>query len=452
MRQPPHILIADDESISRENLGYALTKEGYTTCCAHNGTQALKLLGETHFDLVITDMRMEGHDGLAVLERAKAIDPLTEVIIITGYASISTAVEAMRKGAYSYVSKPLRLDELRMVISQALERQQLKQEIVELREKSHLADTHQIIGDSPIMQRLKTSLRQIAGTDCSVVILGETGTGKELVARTLHHQSNRSTKRFLALNCGALDENILSNELFGHEKEAFTGAGAMKKGLLEAADGGTFFLDEITAMPPSMQVKLLRVLQERRIMRVGGTDNIPIDVRIVAAANQDLREEVEAGRFRQDLYFRLNVITVHLPPLRERIQDIPILCHRFLRRFSSGREQSVTGITQDALQILTGHAFPGNVRELENIMERAVALCPGPDITPRDLPGDLLAYTFPGTSLTDREWPTLAQQEKQYILWVLEQTSGNKVRAAEILGIDRVSLWRKLRRYETDGM
>ena len=218
MRQPPHILIVDDESISRENLGYALTKEGYTTHCAHSGTKALELLGETHFDLVITDMRMEGHDGLAVLECPKTIDPLTEVIIITGYASIPTAVEAMRKGAYSYVSKPLRLDKLRLVIAQALERQQLKQEIVELKEKSHLADSHQLIGDSPIMQRLKASLRQIAGTDCSVVILGETGTGKELVARTLHHQSNRSTKRFLALNCGALDENILSNELLAMKK------------------------------------------------------------------------------------------------------------------------------------------------------------------------------------------------------------------------------------------
>ncbi|BCS95277.1 sigma-54-dependent Fis family transcriptional regulator [Desulfoluna limicola] len=452
MSDKPSVLIIDDERISRENLDYVLAKEGYKTRCAESGTLALDILAHETFDIVITDLRMDGHDGFAVLDRVKALSPMTEVIIITGYATVANAVDAMRKGAYSYVAKPFRIDEVRVVLSQALEKQMLKKEVTELKREANLREAPLLIGNSPKMALLKTTIRQIATTDCNVVVLGETGTGKELVARTLHRMSDRAAKRFLAFNCGALDENLLANELFGHEKEAFTGAGGLKKGLLESADGGSLFLDEIADMPMSMQIKLLRVLQERSIMRVGGTHEVSIDARIISAANRDLKQEVEVGTFRQDLFFRLNVITVHVPPLRERKEDIPLLCSHFINRFSTPQGKAITGLSSEALEILTEYSFPGNIRELENIIERAVALTTSAEIQSRDLPKDLRSFDFVRRGDQRGELMTLAENEKEYILWVLRQASDNKTRAAEILGIDRVSLWRKMRRYEIDAI
>jgi len=448
----PHILVVDDESIARENLAYILRKEGYEVGCAENGEAALKALEVSEFDLVMTDLRMQAVDGMQVLETAKRCQPPPEVILITGFATVATAVEAMRRGAFFYVSKPYQIDEVRILVQQALEKRSLRQEVQELKQQVQVRTPPPIlIGISPKMENLKKSIQQIAPTDCAVVILGETGTGKELVARMIHHLSPRAANRFLAVNCGAFNEELLSNELFGHEKEAFTGARGVKKGLLETVQGGTILLDEIAEMPLAMQIKLLRVLQEKRLLRVGGTTEIPVDIRVLAATNKNLKEEVEKGAFRHDLYFRLSVMTLLVPPLSERRSDIPLLSRHFLEKFSQGRPKPVTGIDDTVLQVLAEYEFPGNVRELENIMERAAALTKEQQIALEDLPPDLqqrriLLKRGPST----REFLTLEENEREYIGWILKQVNDNKTRAAEILGIDRVSLWRKLRRYRLE--
>jgi len=446
----PQILVVDDEPIAVENLAYVLRKEGYGVACAQNGNEAVKALEQNAFDLVMSDLKMEGIDGMEVLETAKRLQPAAEVIIITGYATIATAVEAMRKGAFFYVSKPYQIDEVRFLVKQALTKRSLVEEVRELRQQITSGVHHPpLVGSSPKMEALKENIRQIAQADCSVVILGETGTGKELVARMIHDQSPRSSNRFLAINCGAFNEELLANELFGHEKEAFTGARGIKKGLLENVQGGTILLDEIAEMPLSMQVKLLRVLQERSLLRVGGNEEIPVDIRVLAATNKNLKEEVEKGSFRLDLFYRLNVMTLIVPPLSERREDIPLLCRHFLEKFNSNRSAPVREIDAAVLDVLMGYEFPGNVRELENIMERAVALSKGPTITVQDLPPDLQQrrILLKRDKIT-QEYLTLEENEREYIAWILEQTGHNKTRAAEILGIDRVSLWRKLRRYD----
>lgn len=448
----PHILVVDDESIARENLAYILRKEGYEVGCAENGEAALKALEVSEFDLVMTDLRMQAVDGMQVLETAKRCQPPPEVILITGFATVATAVEAMRRGAFFYVSKPYQIDEVRILVQQALEKRSLRQEVQELKQQVQVrTPPPMLIGISPKMENLKKSIQQIAPTDCAVVILGETGTGKELVARMIHHLSPRAANRFLAVNCGAFNEELLSNELFGHEKEAFTGARGVKKGLLETVQGGTILLDEIAEMPLAMQIKLLRVLQEKRLLRVGGTTEIPVDIRVLAATNKNLKEEVEKGAFRHDLYFRLSVMTLLVPPLSERRSDIPLLSRHFLEKYSQGRPKPVTGIDDTVLQVLAEYEFPGNVRELENIMERAAALTKEQQIALEDLPPDLqqrriLLKRGPST----REFLTLEENEREYIGWILKQVNDNKTRAAEILGIDRVSLWRKLRRYRLE--
>ncbi len=444
------ILIVDDEPIARDNLDYVLRKEGYQTVVAENGAQAISELERESFDLVMTDLRMQPVDGMEVLRRSKEISPDTEVIVITGYATVSTAVEAMREGAFYYVPKPVNIDEVRILVRQALEKGALKREVCALRQ---LVETQKasplLIGASPQMVHLKKTIEQIAPTDCNVLILGETGTGKELVAKTVHRLSRRASQRFLAVNCGAFNEELLANELFGHEREAFTGARGVKKGLIEAADQGTLFLDEIGDMPLAMQVKLLRVLQERAFMRVGGTQEIPVNIRLLAATNKDLKREVEEGSFRQDLYFRLNVITLMVPRLADRKDDILLLSRYFLRKFADEQEKSVETLTDAVIEILMSYEFPGNVRELENIIERAVALATGPSIDVQHLPHDLQERS----SQIRRHEPgflTLEENEREYIAWVLEQVNDNRTKAAEILGIDRVSLWRKLKRYNMD--
>ncbi|SMC27369.1 DNA-binding transcriptional response regulator, NtrC family, contains REC, AAA-type ATPase, and a Fis-type DNA-binding domains [Desulfacinum hydrothermale DSM 13146] len=442
------ILIVDDEKVARENLQYVLKKEGYHVVAVDSGFRALKELERTEFDLVMTDLRMERVDGMDVLERTKELWPQTEVIVVTGYATVATAVEAMKKGAYHYLPKPYKLEEVRILVRKALERRELEKEVQELRRQVRQETGGPvIIGKSDKMHQLLRLAEQIAPTDTSVLILGETGTGKELVARFLHAKSQRGDRPFLAINCGAFSEELLANELFGHEKEAFTGAGSTKKGLLEAAHGGTVFLDEIGEMPPAMQVKLLRVLQEKKLIRVGGTEEIPVDIRVVAATNRNLLKEVKRGRFRQDLFYRINVITLYVPPLVERRDDIPLLCRHFLDKFARAQQKEIAEISEEVLEVLMQYEFPGNVRELENIVERAVALAQGDRIEVNHLPPDLQQLTLRVPRPARREFLTLEEYEKEYILWVLKKVKGNKTKAAEILGIDRVSLWRRLKRF-----
>jgi DNA-binding NtrC family response regulator len=445
------ILIVDDEAIARENLEHVLRKEGYETVSVGGGAQAVGELERAEFDLVMTDLRMQHVDGFQVLERTKELYPNTEVVMITGYATVTSAVEAMQKGAYHYLPKPYKIEEVRVLVRQALEKRWLRQEVTELRRQVQgQQKIPLLIGTCPQMEALKKTIAQIAPTDCTVLIFGETGTGKELVAKTVHQLSNRAEKRFLAINCGAFSEELLANELFGHEREAFTGARGIKRGLLEAASGGTVLLDEIGDMPVSMQVKLLRVLQERCLIRVGGTDEIPVDIRVLAATNKDLRDEVERGTFRQDLYYRLNVIALQVPTLAERRDDIPLLCQHFLQKFSKAQGKIISSIASEVMSILLAYEFPGNIRELENIMERAVALAEGSSIELHHLPLDLQQLTLRFECSRPRPFQTLEENEREYISWVLEQVKDNKTKAAEILGIDRVSLWRKLRRYHMD--
>jgi DNA-binding NtrC family response regulator len=442
------ILIVEDEFIARENLEHVLQKEGYQTVALDNGVKALKELEKTEFDLVMTDLRMQQVDGMQILERTRELYPDTEVIMITGYATVSSAVEAMQKGAYHYLAKPCKIDEVRILVRQALERRWLKKEVIELRQQIQTQKgIPQLIGKTPQIDALKNLIAQIAPTDCTVLILGETGTGKELVAKAIHHLSSRSDQRFLAINCGSFTEELLAHELFGHEKEAFTGARGVKKGLLEVATGGTIFLDEIAEMSLSMQVKLLRVLQDKTFFRVGGTTEIPVDIRILAATNKDLKKEVERGTFRQDLYYRLDVITLEVSTLSERKDDILLLSQHFLEKFSKAQGKQVEKISVEVMDILLSYAFPGNVRELENIIERAVTLASGSTVEVSHLPVDLREQRFDIQRRPKSEFLTLEENEKEYIAWVLDQANSNKTRAAEILGIDRVSLWRKLKRY-----
>ena len=443
------ILIVDDEKIARENLEHILHKEGYHVVSVESGIKALKKLEQSAFDLVLTDLKMKHVDGMDVLTRTKEKYPATEVIIVTAYAALSTAIEAMKNGAYHYIPKPYKIDEVRMVVKKALEKKQLKDELEEMKRiYAPRMGAPLIIGKSGKMQELMEMVNQVGPTDCSVLIFGETGTGKELIARAIHHHSDRYGKRFLAFNCGAFTEELIANELFGHEKGAFTGATSTKTGLLEAASGGTVFLDEIGDMPPAMQVKLLRVIEERSLLRVGATHPISVDIRIVAATHKDLKAEVEAGGFRNDLFYRLNVVSLHVPPLAERRDDIPLLAHHFLKRFAESQNKKVEAFSDEAMQTLMNYEYPGNIRELENLIERAVALSTGPVILAKDLPQGLDQVSLrvyrhtPGSRL-----PSLEENEREYVGWLLKQVHGNKTKASEILGIDRVSLWRKLKRW-----
>ncbi len=444
------ILIVEDELIARENLDHVLKKEGYDTVPVDSGVRAFSELEKGEFDLVLTDLRMQQVDGMEVLERTRELYPDTEVVVITGFATVSTAVEAMQKGAYHYLPKPYKIDEVRILVRKALEKRWLRQEVTDLKRqvRSQRAVPF-LVGKSPKIEVLKQTIEQIAPSDATVLILGETGTGKELVAKAIHHLSLRAEKRFLAINCGAFSEELLANELFGHEREAFTGARGVKKGLLEVATGGTVLLDEIGEMPASMQVKLLRVLQEKTLMRVGATSEIPVDIRVLAATNKDLKGEVERGAFRQDLYYRINVVTLQVPPLVERQDDIPLLCQHFLRKFAEAQGKPIDQISPEVMRALQLYEFPGNIRELENIMERAVTLCAGGVIEMQHLPLDFQQpHMFQVQRHQKREFHSLEENEKEYISWVVKQVNGNKTKAAEILGIDRVSLWRKLKRYD----
>ena len=444
------LLLVDDERIALRNLEHVLAKEGYQVTATQSGSHALDLLDAQPFDLVLTDMKMDKVDGMQLLRRCKTQHPDIEVIMITGFATLESAVEAMKEGAFHYIAKPFRLDEVRKTVAEALEKIRLKRENRALREQ---LDAYQgrvrIITRDGGMQKLLDMARQVAPTGCNVLITGESGTGKELFARCLHEHGGRPDGPFLAVNCGAFNEELLANELFGHEKGAFTGA-IGKTGLLVTAHGGTLFLDEVTEMSPAMQVKLLRAIQEKEVLPVGGTKPAKVDVRFIAASNRDMKAWVADGRFRQDLYFRLNVVNLHIPPLSQRREDIPLLAQHFLDRAAPLMGKTVRSISDEALALLKAYDFPGNVRELENIIERGVAICQGDTLEAAHLPDDLRDLTIRAFRRRDGRIIPLEEQERDYILWVLEEANGNQTLAAQMLGIDRVSLWRKLKRYDQE--
>jgi DNA-binding NtrC family response regulator len=448
------ILVVDDEAIARDNVAYILKKGGYEVLTADDGEGAIALLEEQEVDLVLTDLRMKGRDGMAVLGVARKLWPETEVIVITGYASVDTAVEAMRKGAYHYLAKPVKMDEMLALVQKALEKRTMRREIRELRQQvSSQSGANKILGRSVQTQLLRETITQVAQLDCNVLILGETGTGKELVARTIHELSPRASQRFVAFNCGAFTEELIASELFGYEKGAFTGATQTRKGLLELASGGTVFFDEVGELSLSMQVKLLRVLQERVVMRVGGSEEISIDVRILAATNKNLKKAAEEGAFRLDLFYRLDVLTIPVPPLSERKEDIPLLINHFLAKHSPPGA-AVPRLSREVGERLQGYTFPGNIRELENIAQRLLLQADnGAVIASAHFLEDIQQVTAVHSGHGARDfWPTLAEQEKRYILEVLDEVEGNKSKAAKILDIDRVSLWRKIKRYGLEDL
>lgn len=448
----PHILVIDDEAIALSNMSHVLIKEGYDVTTCKDGESGLNALRHTRFDLVLTDLHMPGIDGMDVLQHVHVTIPETPVIMITGHATLDSAVKAMKRGAYHYIAKPFRLDEAREIVKSALEFGRMKNENRELRQTIEtLSNQTTIITQDLAVQRLLETARQIASTDTSVVINGESGTGKELMARFIHEHSPRADGPFVAFNCGALHEELAASELFGHEKGAFTGATARKIGLFEAADGGSLFLDEVSEMPLLMQVKLLRVLQEHELMRVGSTEPVNVNVRVVAASNRDLKDAVDKGLMRDDLYFRLNVVTLSLPPLRDRRDDIPLLAYYMLRKYSKIIGHDVKEITPEALQRLVEYDFPGNIRELSNFIERGVALSSGPELGIEHLPQSLGALTVRVFTPEIATSPTtLEEQETEHILSVLKMADGNRTKAAKMLGIDRVSLWRKLKKLGID--
>jgi DNA-binding NtrC family response regulator len=445
------ILIVDDDEITLKNLERIFKKERFHVSTAKSALKALDHFSENAYDVVMTDLVMEDLDGLEFLTRIKNQTQDTEVILVTAYASIPTAIEAIKKGAYHYLQKPIRPDEMVNLARHAVEKKRLREQVVKLeaRIKGHLEEPV-LIGQSHKMVDVIKLVKQVARVDSNVLITGESGTGKELVASLIHYHSPRRSKRFLALNCGGFAEELLANELFGHEKDAFTGASSARTGLLETASGGTLLLDEIGDMPSSMQVKLLRAIQEQEIIRVGGNRPIPIDVRIISATNQDLKNAVSAGSFRQDFYYRLNVVSIEIPPLRDRREDIPLLAHFFLRRFVKHFHRDVKGFSEETMDVLRNYYFPGNVRELENIIEHAVAMTRGDTISVEDLPADFSDIGVFSFEEPDSQVMTLREMERKYIQWVLSRVGRNKTQAAKLLGIDRSSLWRHLKNAEIE--
>ena len=452
MKKTGSLLIVDDEEAALLNIERAMSKEGYDVATAGSGPVALALLERRSFDILLTDLRMEKVDGMQLLKACREKHPDTEVIMITGYATAEAAVQAMKQGAFHFVAKPFRLSEVRKVVDQAMEKIRLRMENKQLRQQ---VDAFQgkvrIVTQDPAMKRLLELARQVAPTDCNVLIVGDSGTGKELFARYLHHHSGRADGQYIAVNCGAFNQELLANELFGHEKEAFTGAASSRKGLIEAASGGTLFLDEITEMAPEMQVKLLRVIQEKEVLRLGATSPVKVDIRIIAATNRDLAEAVKSGALRQDFYFRLNVVTLKIPPLAQRKGDIPLLVRHFLQKYSAQMRKSVTATSQAVTDVLMDYDYPGNVRELENLIERGTAVATGDTIEAAHLPDEMRQQTAFLCQKKNTRIQTLDEQEKKYIRWVLDEVGGNQTAAAQMLGIDRSSLWRKLKAFQTDG-
>lgn len=454
MKLSPKILLVDDDPLTLELIGESLRAEGYMVQLAANGLEAVNEMQQNDYDIVITDLVMPGMDGMEVLANVTEHHAETTVIVLTGAGTIETAVEAMKRGAFDYLTKPAKMDEILLVLKRVQEIKDLKDENVLLR--SQLQEHYRfdkIIGQSEPMQDLYRIIRRVARTDSTVLIMGESGTGKELIANAIHFHSDRSEKPFVPINCGAIPEELLESELFGHEKGAFTGAFKERRGRFELADKGTIFLDEIGEMSPKLQVKLLRFLQETKFQRIGGSRTIQVDVRIIAATNKDLEKAVAGGEFREDLFYRLNVIPIHVPPLRDREGDAPLLVQHFLRQHCQKKDMPLKKISNAALQALERYGWPGNVRELENVIERLVILTENDEIQPEDLPPRMrLQQQAPpslalqigehGIDLKD----TLEELENRLILEALQKAGGVKNKAAKLLGLNRTTLIEKMKK------
>ncbi len=451
------LLIAEDEPLLRVSMSDALRKEGWTVDVAADGVKAAALFEQYLHDVVVSDLVMPSLDGMGLLRRVKELHADSTVVIITAHGSVEKAVEAMRQGAADFVTKPFSMTQLLVRLESVCSRRQLQQENVRLREQ--LADRYSfsnIIGKSRKMQEVFWLIREVAHSDATVMIQGESGTGKELVASAIHYNSRRKARPYVRVSCASLPESLVESELFGYEKGAFTGAGQRRIGRFEAAAGGTLFLDEIGDLPLAVQAKLLRVLQERQIERLGSNHPIDVDVRWVSASLRSLEEEVAQGRFREDLFFRVNTVPIHLPPLRERREDIPLLAEAFLREFAGERGKDLEGLSDAALEVLDGHGWPGNVRELRNVIERAVVFCHAPRITPEHLPPGLRDAPVSSPSPGPPGPPEPLRQaveraEAEAIRTALAATDGRRNEAAEILGISRKTLWEKIKAYGLDA-
>jgi DNA-binding NtrC family response regulator len=447
MDQSYKVLVVDDDPEMRGLLSDVLTGEKFSVLAIGESLEASKILKKEEFDVVVTDLKMNGLKGLDLLEETKKVAPLTPVIIITAFGTIESAIQAMKMGAYDYITKPFQMDEIVLIVKKALENRLLRKEVVRLKkEVESRYHFHQLIGKSPSMQKIYDLIERISDSSNNVLITGESGTGKELVAKAIHYSGTRKDGPFIAVNCPAIPETLLESELFGYKRGAFTDAKTDKKGLVFEATEGTIFLDEITEMPPVLQAKLLRVIEERQVRPLGDTNSYPIDVRIISASNRDIKEMIHQAKFREDLYYRLKVIDIELPPLRERREDIPLLAHHFMSRFDKEQKNKVTGVSEEALKILINYSWPGNVRELENVIQRAMTLRQHEVILPEDLPAPMLQEADENPIEKGlREKYTLNQLEKEYIRKVLIEVGGNKSKAAERLGLDRKTLYRKLR-------
>jgi two-component system response regulator AtoC len=439
------ILVVDDDPITLDLLKEVLGKEGYEVETALSGEAAIERGLDRLFDIIITDVRMGEKDGMEVLRSFKRLSPEVTVIMITAFGSIETAIEAIREGAFDYISKPFKLDEIKFTVKRALDQRRLIEENRFYRQE--LLDKYQfknVIGRTAQMFQVYKTIAKVADTKSTVLLYGERGTGKELIARSIHYNSLRNNRPFIPVDCASLVETLMESELFGHVRGAFTGASSTKKGLFEEADGGTLFLDELSNLSLSMQTKLLRFLQEHEIKRVGGTESIKVDVRVIGATNQLLEPLVQAGKFREDLLDRLNVVFITLPALRERAEDIPLLANHFLQKYSEDNHKNISHISPEALDILLQYPWPGNVRELEHTIERAVIFSIQPIILPEDLPKKMFESGKEPGILSSEKSLSLKEVEKQYVLKVLQEAKGNKKKAAEILGIDRTTLYRIL--------
>jgi DNA-binding NtrC family response regulator len=451
------ILVIDDEPLMRITVQDALVGEGYEVVAAETGKKGSDLLRQNHTDIVITDLRLPDMDGIQILREVKSTYPSTQVILITAYGSIDSAVTAMKEGATDYLTKPFAMDELLLIIKRLLRMRQLEEENIELRKKiQERFGLEGLVGKSPPMLKIYDLIETVSQTDTTVLIQGESGTGKEMVANAIHLQSSRKNGAFIKVNCAALPETLLETELFGHEKGAFTGAIKQRKGRFEMAHRGTLFLDEVGEISPSVQVKLLRVLQEREFERVGGNETLAVDVRLICATQKDLKEEIKKGTFREDLYYRLNVVPITLPPLRERRDDVFLLADHFIDKYSKKMGKEIDSLSEEARMLLLKYSFPGNIRELENMLERAIALIKGRVIQAQDLPEEVCGQTSPIRAICEkiRGAKPLTQAvslfEKDYIQSILEKTKGKKGQAAEILGISRKTLWEKIKELEIE--
>ncbi len=440
------VLVVDDDLEMCGLLSDVLKGEDFLVTAIPESLEALKLLKKEEFDVVITDLRMSGLKGLDLLEETRQVAPLTPVIIITAFGTIESPIKAMKMGAYDYITKPFQMDEIVITVKKALENRLLKKEVMRLKkEVESRYHFHHLIGQCPSMQKIYDLIERISDTSTNVLITGESGTGKELVGKAIHYNGARKGGPFIAVNCAAIPETLLESELFGYKKGAFTDARSDKKGLIFEANEGTLFLDEVTEMPSNLQAKLLRVIEEKEVRPLGDTNAYPIDVRVISTSNRDIKILIEQGHFREDLYYRLKVIDIELPPLRERREDIPLLAQHFFIKFSKGLKKSVTGVSEEALKRLLNYSWPGNVRELENVIQRAITLTRHELILPEDLPNAIFQKEEENVIQKGlREKYTVDQLEREYIKKVLVEAGGNKSKAAEILGLDRKTLYRKL--------